>query len=73
VETDAPTFRAGRPQSLFTGDFSYARTVNYYAVAPDGQHFVMFQGDEGQARESHDQVRIVLGWLDELERSVSSR
>jgi Tol biopolymer transport system component len=73
VETGAPTFRAGRPQPLFTGDFTYASSVNYYAVAPDGQHFVMFRGEEGQARESHDQVRLVLGWLDELDRSVGSR
>ena len=70
VETGAPTFRAGRPQTLFSGDYTHAGTITYYAVAPDGQHFVMFRGEEGEAEQNQDQVRIVLGWLDELEELV---
>jgi serine/threonine protein kinase len=39
-------------------------------AAPDGQRFVVFQG-EAAAAEGHQHVRLITNWFTELERTFS--
>ncbi len=62
-----PTFTAGRPAVLFTGD--YYQSIGYnrqYDVTPDGQRFLMIKQE--QTRVS--QIQVVLNWFEELKRLV---
>ena len=62
-----PTFRASKPEHLFTGsflnDFSRQQT---YDLSPDGQ-FLMIEEIDGSAQS---QAVIVLNWAEELKRLV---
>jgi serine/threonine-protein kinase len=55
-----PTFRAGRPQVLFRGDYDPG-----YDVAPDGQRFLMIKTPPESAPR---QINVVLNWFEELRR-----
>ena len=66
VETK-PTFRAGRPRTLFEGRFlNY--DVNAYDVAPDGARFLMIKPDPAESGPIH--VKVVLNWFEEVKRRV---
>jgi serine/threonine-protein kinase len=61
-----PTLTVGEPRELFTGRL-VASDGNFwvnYDVAPDGQSFVMLQGDEPPPQ----QLIVVRGWFAELLR-----
>jgi serine/threonine-protein kinase len=74
IETTAGSFQAGKARTLFEGSFrggmfgigvgGYIFTD--YAVAPDGQRFVMFPDTEQRSASNH--VTLVFNWFDELER-----
>ena len=59
----------GRPRPLFEGGWDLPAgkyLERNYAVAPDGEHFVMIRHEPGEAIP--DRVNIVLNWFDELQR-----
>jgi Tol biopolymer transport system component len=67
VETK-PTFRAGRPRTLFEG-----RYLNHgfkrYDVAADGSRFLMIKEDPAESGPAH--VNVVLNWFEEVKRRAS--
>lgn len=63
VETE-PTFRVTGTTKLFEGP--YSEGGNDYAVAPDGQRFLMIKESE----TSSDDLVVVLDWFEELKRLV---
>ena len=66
VETE-PTFKYGRPRTLFTGAYEFEGNGNpNYAVTPDGSRFLMVQA----AFLSTWELNVVLNWFEELKRLV---
>jgi len=60
----------GRPTKLFDGTFEKGqRTSRNYDISPDGERFLMVQG-EGESRSQ--EIVVVLNWFRELERLVPS-
>ena len=68
VETES-VFSAGTQRILFEGNYSPPSTGGnpYDDVSPDGQRFLML------AATGEPRVRVVLNWLDELERLVPTK
>jgi Tol biopolymer transport system component len=66
VETK-PTFRPGRPRTLFEGLYN-GDSVNSYDVAPDGNRFLMIKPDPAESGPTH--VKVVLNWFEEVKRRV---
>ena len=70
VDAKEGSFQAGRPQSLFNGPFpAPVDPRNRYAVGMEADQFVMVHQPAGVG-ESHDHLRVVLNWFDELERTL---
>jgi serine/threonine-protein kinase len=69
-----PTFSAGKPRQLFEGPYaSNAAGVAYnadYAIAPDGQRFLMLKPKEQQQDTALMQINVVLNWSEEVKRRV---
>ena len=42
-----------------------------YDVTPNGQRFVMFQGEIDQSSVGHEHVRVISNWFAELDRTFS--
>jgi hypothetical protein len=72
----APTFRPGRPQELWKGQYSHGMssscgppgaTSSNYDVTADGRRFLMIKDDD-QDRATSKQIVAVLGWADEVRR-----
>jgi len=63
VETE-PDLIVGRPLILFQANF--ARDLGCYDITPDGQRFVIIQGEEHPPAE----IRAILNWSKELKRLV---
>jgi hypothetical protein len=59
-----PTFRAGTPKVLFTGNYSM-----YYDVSANGNRFLMVKPPAKQ-QGGMDQITVVLNWFEELRRRV---
>ena len=68
--TTAPTLAVGRPRRLFEGPFSGRSTGRLYGVLPDGEHFIATRLGVAQAPR---EIRVVLHWVDDLERRVPVR
>ena len=75
VETAEPSFRAGKPQRLFSGPWrggtngigASGLSFADYDVAPDGKRFVMFPGAGPQARSGARQhLTLVTRWFDQF-------
>ena len=65
-----PSFQPGRPTLLFEGSFfELGSSLHNYDVSPDGKRFVMVQREEALESIS-ERLKVVLNWLDELERRV---
>jgi Tol biopolymer transport system component len=62
VETK-PTFRPGRPRTLFEAHF-----LRSYDVALDGTRFLMIKPDPAESGPAH--VKVVLNWFEEVKRRV---
>ena len=61
-----PTFTAGRPAVLFTGDYQRISHNRQYDVTLDGQRFLMIK----QEQTGVAQINVVLNWFEELKRLV---
>jgi hypothetical protein len=61
----APTFRPGRPELLFEGDYS-----NGDDVAPDGKRLLMIKNIGPATTSQSDHLNIVLNWAEELKARV---
>jgi serine/threonine-protein kinase len=64
-----PTLSAGRPRLLFEGalDLDPDSNVRAFDLSPDGQRFVMLQGEGGSTTA---QIQVALNWFEELKRLV---
>jgi Tol biopolymer transport system component len=79
VDTRGGTFRADRARPLFTGSFLGGLggvsmpgfSFPDYDVAPDGQRFVMFPGNQRQGFDVTS-VNVVSGWFAELRRLAAA-
>ncbi len=66
--TTEPTFSAGKPRLLFSGDYQTDEAGHpSYGVSPDGQRFLMVQDVRG---ETLMEFRVVFNWTEELKRLV---
>ncbi len=74
VETDGPTFRAGKAERLFSGRWKGGLTgigaggLSFadYDVAPDGKRFVMFPDEGSGTKADHQHLTLVTRWFDQL-------
>lgn len=69
-------FDLGKPSAVF--QFGSLRTGNgparFFDVHPDGQHFFAMRSVAQQDEAAHpNQLRIVLGWDEELKRLVPAK
>jgi len=66
-----PDFKAGSPQILFEGSYSFSATgmVNY-AYSEQDRRFLMIQEIEPQPPAT--QIQIVINWFEELKRKAAS-
>jgi serine/threonine-protein kinase len=79
VETDGPTFRAGKPAPLFSGRWKGGLTgigasgLSFadYDVARDGKRFVMFPDTDAGTKGDHQHLTLVTHWFDQI-RSAST-
>lgn len=65
VESDGPTFSAGRPVALFPIKWFFEYGWGF-DVSRDGQRFLMTQHNEPTA----SQIQVVLNWVEELKARV---
>ena len=65
-------FEAGTPRPLFNGVYRMRSDTGIsYGVDPKGERFLMIRSaEEG---DSTDNVRIVLNWMEDVRRLVSTR
>ena len=66
VEANGGQFRVSRPRDLFSGSFADLTASScMYDVAPDGERFVLFQGELDQTSSGHEHgprdLRLVRG------------
>ena len=72
VDATGGRFRVSRPQDLFTGAFADLTTgLDMFDVTPDGQRFLLFQGELFTSPTGHQHLRLVDNWFAELERTFS--
>jgi serine/threonine-protein kinase len=72
VDTRDGVFRASRPRELFQGPFAnLTADQSMYAISPDGQRFVLFQGEVDRTASGHEHVRVISNWFAQLERTFS--
>ena len=77
VATNGSSFSYGKSEMLFEGPYAPedpARLARSYAVAPDGQRFLMMK-EEGRRRDDADasQIVVIRNWAEELKRLVPAR
>jgi hypothetical protein len=74
VAATGNTFSYGNPRVLFEGSYvpegSEAVGARSYALAPDGQRFLMMK--EGE-RHDASQIVVILNWAEELKRLVPAK
>jgi serine/threonine-protein kinase len=79
VTTTAPEFGAGKPQLLWTGDYTFGLssscgikgvTTTSYDVSRDGQRFLMIK--DRDSRLYATKVRVVLNWAEEFTKIVAN-
>ncbi len=63
-----PTFTAGSPAVLFTGNYLTGTGNRQYDVAPDGQRFLMIK----QELAERTQLHVILTGFEELKRLAPS-
>ena len=67
IETE-PTFTPGNPEVLFALDAYTSNHARNYAVAPDGERFLMIKAGAATEDGSERQMVVVLNWAEELKR-----
>lgn len=68
VETE-PGFAPGKPRELLSGYFRPRFGGRSYAISPDGKRFLMVKEVSG---EGPTEIVVVLNWVEELKRLVST-
>ncbi len=68
---DKDSFQPGKPEVVYSGRFEMRAPFTSYDVAPDGQHFVVFQFAGGRAAPTSVPT-VVLNWMDEVRRQVAA-
>jgi serine/threonine protein kinase/Tol biopolymer transport system component len=76
IEASGDSFQVGKATTVFEGSYRGGMfgiaiggfIFSDYAVAPDGQRFVMFPGSDGQSANTH--VTMVFNWFDELANTL---
>jgi len=64
-----PTFTAGSPVVLFTGEYTSTTSGFDYDISPDGQRSLMMK-EADEEEEQQDQINVVLNWFEELKHLV---
>jgi hypothetical protein len=74
--TTAPVFSAGKPQMLWSGNYTLSSscgikgvTTTSYDVPRDGQRFLMIKDRDSKLYAT--KVRVVLNWVEELSKIVA--
>ncbi|MGA8222939.1 MAG: protein kinase [Candidatus Acidiferrales bacterium] len=65
------SFQPGKPQVLFADRMEMRVPFKSYDVAPDGQHFVIFQFPGGKMTAA-SQPTVVLNWLEQVRQMVAA-
>jgi serine/threonine-protein kinase len=69
-----PSFSAGKPRQLFEGPYASNAVGGSlsadYAIASDGQRFLMLKPKEQQQQTALTQINVVQNWFEELKRRV---
>jgi hypothetical protein len=76
VETAGDSFQVGKATTLFEGSFRGGMfgigiggfILSDYAVAPDGERYVMFPDTEQTSANTH--VTLVFNWFEELLKTL---
>ena len=63
------SFQAGKPQTVFAHRLEMRAPFASYDVAPDGQHFVIFELPGGTVAATSEPT-VVLNWLDQARQLV---
>ena len=67
--TGEPTFSAGEPEVLFTGEYVTGFGDPNWDISSDGQHFLMMkQVGQPEQRFEDTQLIVVENWFEELNR-----
>jgi Tol biopolymer transport system component len=67
-----PVFSAGRPRKLFEDRYESSSSFwPNYAVAPDGQRFLMVKALS--SADAFTQINVVVNWFEELKRLVPAQ
>jgi hypothetical protein len=70
VDTTSDQFRVDRPRDLFSGAFAdLTMDTNMFDVAPDGQRFLLFQGEVATSSSGHQHLHLISNWFAELDRT----
>jgi hypothetical protein len=65
------SFQAGQPEVVVKDRLEMRAPFTSYDVAPDGQHFVIFEFPAGHASTASEPT-VVLDWLDDARQLVAS-
>jgi hypothetical protein len=65
------SFAAAKPRLLFSGYLAGLPSLPKYAIAPDGQRFLMLKNSETELAPA--QLNVVLNWSEELRRQTGGR
>jgi serine/threonine-protein kinase len=68
---DKNSFQPGKPQPLFSGRLELREPFTSYDVAPDGQHFLIFEIPGGRITSTSSPT-VVLHWLDQVRQLVAA-
>jgi eukaryotic-like serine/threonine-protein kinase len=68
---DKNSFQPGKPQTLFREQMELRAPFLSYDVAPDGDHFVVFQFPGGRMAATAEPT-VVLNWLDQARQLVAA-
>jgi len=73
VETE-PAFKAGKPQTLFSGTYAYFNPIQCHPwdISHDGKYFLMMKElqSSASAGDTQPKINIVLNWFEELKERV---
>lgn len=63
-------FKHGKPQSVFTGRFTFSGDSRNFDVAPDGRFLMVRDVAPNLAATDRDELTVVRGWFADLDRQM---